>query len=114
LVKLSKFADYIAGAYGAGFQYPNMHTATALQPAFTPDCPGQCLGAEPARELGASSVRRLRYLGHHLADLQARACRKTVHRQVEVKSGYQPWPAEWILDLLAHRKLQRACQVAAQ
>jgi tRNA G18 (ribose-2'-O)-methylase SpoU len=67
-----------------------VHPAATLLPAARTVCPTQRLSPEPTRELRTSGVRRLGHLGHRFADLQARARRQAVDRQVKVDDQLIP------------------------
>src|SRR5215207_11365285 len=82
--QLPERSDGIARAYCAGYKYPYMHAPSTQPPTDRTVGPPQRISAEPARELRAPGVRWLGHLSDRLADLQQRAGRQVVDRNVEV------------------------------
>src|SRR4029453_12287306 len=81
---LPERSDGIALTYRAGLEHPYVHAPSTQLPAKLTVSPLQRISAEPASELRAPGVRGLGHFSHRLADLQLRARRQVVDREVEV------------------------------
>ena len=79
-----ELGDWIADFYLTVLDDVGVDAAASLARAFFGGGPFARMAAETAGELGAAGMGQRRYLHHHVAELDARARRQVVLRDVEI------------------------------